>query len=212
MTVVADSADGGAVGTAAAKAALRARVRAARRTRAAGADVGSRRLDGEALASSVTRALRDLAGERTCRVAAYQSLPNEPPTEQLIAALLEGGHDVILPVLRPDLDLDWASAAPETATGRAPNTLGVRAIREAAFIVTPGLAVDAAGARLGQGGGSYDRSLARRRPDALVVTLLFDDELLTSGEWVPTDPHDVRVDAVLTPSRGLVRCSPTAPR
>ncbi|MDX6723959.1 MAG: 5-formyltetrahydrofolate cyclo-ligase, partial [Solirubrobacteraceae bacterium] len=55
------------------------------------------------------------------------------------------------------------------------------------------------GRRLGQGGGSYDRALARVA--APVVAVVFDDEVL--DEPIPVEPHDRRVAGVLTPRGGL---------
>ncbi|MGH3743069.1 MAG: 5-formyltetrahydrofolate cyclo-ligase, partial [Micromonosporaceae bacterium] len=53
--------------------------------------------------------------------------------------------------------------------------------------------------RLGRGGGSYDRALARLAPGTPVIALLYDDELIRQ---LPTQPHDRRVTAVITPSAG----------
>ena len=66
----------------------------------------------------------------------------------------------------------------------------------------PALAVDRSGIRLGNGGGCYDRALARVAPDVLVVALLHDGEL--TDEPLPAEAHDRPVDAVATPS-GVVR-------
>ena len=66
----------------------------------------------------------------------------------------------------------------------------------------PALTVDRTGIRLGYGGGCYDRALARARPDALLVALLRDGELV--ADPLPAEPHDRRVHAVAMPS-GLVR-------
>jgi 5-formyltetrahydrofolate cyclo-ligase len=64
----------------------------------------------------------------------------------------------------------------------------------------PALQVDRDGNRLGRGGGSYDRALARAT--GLTVALLHDDELVAE---LPHEPHDVPVRAVATPTGGLVR-------
>jgi 5-formyltetrahydrofolate cyclo-ligase len=71
----------------------------------------------------------------------------------------------------------------------------------------PALAVDGAGTRLGQGGGSYDRALARLGAGArrLVLAVVHDDEVLAGP--LPREPHDVGVDGALTPS-GLVLFGP----
>lgn len=58
------------------------------------------------------------------------------------------------------------------------------------------------GTRLGRGGGSYDRVLARVDPGILTVAAVYDSELLGS---VPAEPHDRAVRAVVTPSRGITR-------
>ncbi|MFD0819548.1 5-formyltetrahydrofolate cyclo-ligase, partial [Micromonospora zhanjiangensis] len=78
------------------------------------------------------------------------------------------------------------------------------AVGTAELIVVPALAVDRTGVRLGRGGGSYDRALARCGPAALTVALVYDEELI---EHVPAQPHDRRVRAVVTPSGGLRRLS-----
>ncbi|GAB3693246.1 hypothetical protein GCM10028814_34080 [Angustibacter aerolatus] len=65
-------------------------------------------------------------------------------------------------------------------------------------MVAPALLVDRAGRRLGQGGGSFDRALARARPDALVVALLHDGELVEGP--LPVEPHDRPVHVAVTPS------------
>jgi 5-formyltetrahydrofolate cyclo-ligase len=59
--------------------------------------------------------------------------------------------------------------------------------------------VDRDGNRLGRGGGSYDRALARAT--GLTVALLHDDEVV---EAVPHEAHDVPVRAVATLTGGLV--------
>jgi 5-formyltetrahydrofolate cyclo-ligase len=87
------------------------------------------------------------------------------------------------------------------ADGSEGPPLGLDAITAARLILTPGLAVDHSGTRLGQGGGCYDRALARRRPDALVVTIVNDQEY--AARPLPHDAHDVPVDAVLTPGGGF---------
>ena len=180
--------------TSTAKTALRRRLRATRRHRLPERDVEA---EARALADRVTALVEERTQGRVCRVAAYESHPTEPPTHLLVDRLTAAGYEVVVGVTLPDLDLDWR------VTG-TPTTLGLNAIHDARVIVAPALAVDRTGNRLGQGGGSYDRALARRHSDALIVVLLHDDELLPA-DAVPVDAHDIAVDIVVTPSRGLVR-------
>jgi 5-formyltetrahydrofolate cyclo-ligase len=146
---------------------------------------------------------------RAATVAAYVSVGTEPGTGPLLEELRSLGRRVILPVLLPDNDLDWAvyegPRELERAgrgllepTGRA---LGREAVATADVVLVPGLAVDRGAMRLGRGGGSYDRALGRVPVGTFVCTLLYDGEVL---DEVPAEPHDRRVTAVVTPS-GVTR-------
>ena len=117
----------------------------------------------------------------------------------------------LLPVLLDDGDLDWAVFTGELETGpggfqtpRGPR-LGVDAIAAADLVLVPALLVDQGGYRLGRGGGSYDRALARAT--GLTVALIGDDELVAQ---VPREPHDVPVMAAATPGRGILRLATQA--
>lgn len=183
---------------AAAKRAARAGVRAGRRTRAVlPPDDPRRAAEAAAIAAAVLPHL-PAAG---ATVATYVALPTEPPTDALNAAMAGRGLRVLAPLLRPDKDLDWVDLASSGAAGASPTPLGLDAIGAAALVVVPALQVDAAGRRLGQGGGSYDRALARRARDAIVVAVVDDDGLV---DEVPHAPHDARVDAVVRPRLGWV--------
>jgi 5-formyltetrahydrofolate cyclo-ligase len=154
--------------------------------------------------------LPELAHART--VAAYVSVGSEPGTLALLAALHARGVRVLLPVLMADNDLDWGAYAGEDALVRvrhggkmallepAGERLGPAAVQEADAVLLPGLAVDARGMRLGRGGGSYDRVLARLEragADPALVVLLYDTEVV---ERVPAEVHDRPVHAVVTPA------------
>ncbi|WP_407565435.1 5-formyltetrahydrofolate cyclo-ligase [Streptomyces sp. 184] len=144
------------------KAALRRTLLAARAAVPPGeAEAAGRRLARRALE------LPELAEART--VAAYVSVGREPATRELLEALRGRGTAVLLPVLLADDDLDWAEYGGPDAlrpAGRgllepAGPRLGPAAVRAAEAVLLPGLAVDGRGMRLGRGGGSYDRVLAR---------------------------------------------------
>ncbi|HYO18929.1 MAG TPA: 5-formyltetrahydrofolate cyclo-ligase, partial [Dermatophilaceae bacterium] len=136
-------------------------------------------------------------GDRTF-VAIYRSLPHEPPTEALAEMLHRRGVRVIVPETLPDLDLQWRELLDDGTEGPR---LGLDGIAAARLILAPALAIDHSGNRLGQGGGCYDRALARRRADALVVAIVNDQEY--AGSPLPHDAHDVPVDAVITPGGGF---------
>ena len=166
-----------------------------------------RRDDPQVDRSSLATAYRDqvltyLAGRPPGTITAYESWATEPPTESLIAGLLDAGWRVIVPDTLADLRLSWHDVThPEI-------DLGVEGVALADVLLIPALAVDRAGFRLGQGGGCYDRTLPLRRPGVPVIAMIFDDELL---ERVPRESHDLPVDAVLT-SGGLRTFSDEAGR
>ncbi|MFF5704535.1 5-formyltetrahydrofolate cyclo-ligase [Streptomyces sp. NPDC012794] len=191
------------------KASLRRELLSARRALSPGArEAAARALSRSALT------LPELAGART--VAAYVSVGAEPGTRELLDALRAAGKRVLLPLLLPDNDLDWAayegpdSLAEAAHPGKmrllepSGSPLGPDAVTGADAVLLPGLAVDGRGMRLGRGGGSYDRVLARlERAGAhpALVVLLYDEEVVAR---VPEEPHDHPVQAVATPS-GVVR-------
>jgi 5-formyltetrahydrofolate cyclo-ligase len=141
-------------------------------------------------------------------VAVYYSVGSEPETRGLVYGLWKRGTYVVLPVLRGDGDLDWASYEGPESMVPGPRGLlepgearrGVAAVARADAVIVPALAVDRAGNRLGRGGGSYDRALARVGPMVPLMALLYDDELV---DRVPAEPHDVPVRAVVRPGYGV---------
>ena len=146
-------------------------------------------------------------------IAAYYSIGAEPGTHGLVYALWKRGSYVLLPVLRPDGDLDWASYEGPDSLIPGPRGLqepkekprGPGAIARADVVLVPALAVDHAGNRLGRGGGSYDRALARVGPLVPLIALIYDDELV---EQVPAEGHDVPVRATASPRAGLTLLAP----
>ncbi|UJP41092.1 5-formyltetrahydrofolate cyclo-ligase [Cellulomonas palmilytica] len=185
-----------------AKELLRSALRKARSHR-------SQRLRDEA-ADALAEVVTSIPAVRDARcVSVYAARPTEPATGVLLERLAERGVRILLPVLGAGLQRDWAEyRGPddlrERAPGRPPEpggpTLGPQALADADVIVAPALAVDTAGSRLGQGGGWYDRALEHARPDALVVAVVFPEEVRDAAvDPLPREPHDRRVDAYATP-------------
>jgi 5-formyltetrahydrofolate cyclo-ligase len=157
----------------------------------------------EARAARSARAPLDLSSAlepllaTASRVASFVGQGSEPCVPPRVGWLL--------PVLLPDLDLDWAPYDGLLVPGRygvlEPTTprLGVEAIAACDVVLVPALLVDRRGYRLGKGGGSFDRALARAT--GLTVALVHDDELV---DELPREAHDVAVKAVATPGEGLL--------
>jgi len=144
---------------------------------------------------------------RAQRIACYLSMPSEPGTGPLLAALHERGVEVVVPITRPDHSLAWVLHEPGSVVTRTslgipepdgPH-LGAEALAGCSAVIVPALAVDHAGHRLGRGAGYYDRALADVA--APTCALVFAHELLPE---VPHEPHDVPVRMAVTPA-GLFR-------
>ena len=185
-----------------AKRALRARVLSQRDRLAPEArDAASR---------SIAAALAERADFRGARTVLL-TLPfgSEWDTRPLLAEALAKGKAVAMP--RVNLERRML----DTCVIRDPGVdvaLGYRSIPEPRahcevidptaidWALVPGVAFDAAGRRLGYGGGYYDRLLPLMRPDAPRIAGAFDVQIV---ERVPAAPHDLRVDTVVTPTRVL---------
>ena len=189
-------------GIPAAKAQLRAQIRA-QRAAAAPAQLAERE---QAIAVNAGPLIA--AQPPGARVACYLSAPAEPGTNSLVRALIDRGLQVIAPRVRAG-QLDWAVV--ELNSESAIGSFGIREVigpsvgidaeplQRATLIFLPALAIDRRGVRLGQGGGFYDRILALL-PTATAggptrVAINYQDELLIE---LPSAPHDCKVDALVT--------------
>lgn len=159
----------------------------------------------EALARHA-RAL-DVRGQTVC---AYVPTRREPGSTALLAALIAAGAKVLLPVAREPGAMRWAEYTGDEQLVSAP--FGLREpdgpalppdeVATATWLLVPALAVDRRGIRLGRGAGFYDRTLGLAAPEARIVAVVFDHELVAQ---LPSEPHDKKVGWVLTPGSGLVR-------
>jgi 5-formyltetrahydrofolate cyclo-ligase len=117
----------------------------------------------------------------------------EPGSVEQLDELERAKRRVLVPIVLPDRDLDWADWQP----GQQGAAVGPAAITSVDAALVPALAVSEDGTRLGRGGGSYDRALARLAPGTAVAALLYDSEVVA---MLPRDPWDQPVSAVVTPS------------
>jgi 5-formyltetrahydrofolate cyclo-ligase len=137
------------------------------------------------------------------RVCVYLALPTEAQTRRLLAACWKTGKQVLVPAyrkkvrcynlarLRPDDPVKaghWAVPEPTRPRWATPARVDL--------VVTPGLAFDRNGGRLGHGGGHYDRLLAGAAlQQAFKVGLALECQMVAR---VPMNARDIRLDAVVT--------------
>jgi 5-formyltetrahydrofolate cyclo-ligase len=108
---------------------------------------------------------------------------------RVLLPFLDGGRMHVAEVREGD-ELVPASYGAKEPRGRPPVDPS-----EADVVVTPGLAFDRWGGRLGYGGGHYDRLLDRLPPERLRVGIAFTVQIV---DRVPAGPDDRRVDLVVT--------------
>ncbi|WP_250258570.1 5-formyltetrahydrofolate cyclo-ligase [Dermabacter sp. Marseille-Q3180] len=151
------------------------------------------------------------AAGRPFVIAGYSPVPAEASALTWLRRQARNGHTVILPTFEGEL-LGWRAwdgeevLAPSGGAkfGSEPSgeSFGTEGLARADLIITPAVAVDRSGTRLGHGKGYYDRALAHARPGTRVLTLIHETELL-DFDALPREPHDVPIPEVLTES-GLV--------
>ena len=162
-----------------------------------------------AVAAGVTRLLR---WQDAREVLAYLPIRQEVDATFLVEALLARGGRLLLPRCRDDqpgeLDLGCVSCLADARPGHfgIPEPRPELCRPPEAFapdvIVVPGLAFDVRGARLGFGGGYYDRLLALpMAAEAYVVGLAYSFQLV---ERLPVESWDRPMDAIVTEQQTLL--------
>ena len=137
-------------------------------------------------------------------VAIYISLGKEVQAEMLFDNLLSMGKKIFLPVVSGgEMKLVRAKSLHGLVAGKfanlEPNGKIPKKGGDAQVYLIPGVAFDSLGFRIGYGKGFFDRFLAGRKK-AFKVGLAYDLQIVDS---FPTEPHDVRMDAVITEKRTL---------
>lgn len=195
-------------GAASRKAEARRRLRRAR-TRLSTEELASR---GRALAETLQAHLSPAA-----TVLGYLPMPGEPEVTEFLSRHTCASGEVLVPVTRPSPTpaLVWTRWRPGSETelaGSLPlrEPVGERLETEQALtlrngpsaVLVPALALDTGGARLGQGGGYYDRFAQQLgdlapalRPE--LIGVIHAEELMEPGAF-PVEPHDLQVEMILT--------------
>ena len=135
-------------------------------------------------------------------LAAYWPLKSEISTESFLNEVHRFGIRCVLPVVsHKEAPLSFREWVPETKL--VEGEFGVlippecNEILSPQIIITPLVAFDRGGRRLGSGGGFYDRTLEllRRNDDILALGAAFACQQV---EYVPTGSHDQKLDGVVT--------------
>jgi 5-formyltetrahydrofolate cyclo-ligase len=138
----------------------------------------------------------------------YLALPGEAATEPIVRAALAGGKQVAVPVVGPEDHRLLCARIDDYDRDLAPGYRGIlepppgsrRLVdpEQINFYIVPGVAFDPRGFRLGRGLGYYDRCLAGVKGRATICALAYELQVVDA---LPGEPHDVRVDLIVTEAR-----------
>lgn len=154
--------------------------------------------------------------KRAKSLLAYVSFRSEVDTTRFLQDVINSGKKLVLPVVdsrhrvlklyevKDTSDLEYGYMGILEP--------GVREDREVTLsdidlVIVPGAGFDLKGNRLGYGGGYYDKLLSTnpqsRATNPFLIALAFEEQV---SEEIPSEPHDIRVDMIITDKR-LVRCA-----
>lgn len=163
---------------------------------------------GAAMAKHGSAAISVPSGEI---IAGFLPIRSEADIRPLMDLLRQRGARVCLPVVVDKMTIVFRELT--EAGSLVPGAFGTlgpaddAALLEPEILLVPLSAFDSTGQRIGYGGGYYDRAIALLRRKGLarrLIGIAFDCQEVPS---VPAEPHDVRLDAILTES-GLRKFSP----
>lgn len=184
----------------AAKAALRRQISAA----LAGMPPEKRAAD----SAKICARLRGLPRwQQAGSVLLFAPMPAEPDIWPLLAGALRAGKTAALPRFDVATGNYGAARVQDLPGDVVPGQFGIRepaarcpkiVLNCFDWVLVPGVAFDRQGRRLGHGRGYYDRLLAEVR--GVKCGIAFDEQLANE---VPTGPADVRLDFMVTPTRGV---------
>ena len=135
----------------------------------------------------------------------FAPLPDEPDVWPLLEFALRENRLVALPAYDAARQEYLARRVRDLAADVRPGRYGVPEpgtdcpvvpLNQLDLVLVPGVAFDLNGGRLGRGKGFYDRLLSSVRGATCGVA--YDEQLVAS---VPVEPHDIRLNHILTPTR-----------
>lgn len=171
--------------------------------------------------ASIEKRLFDLDEFKKAKsVLLYVSFRSEVDTTRYLQDIIKLGKKLILPVVDSRHKVLKLYEVKDTSE-LEPGYMGIPepgikesrrcALKDIDLVVIPGTGFDLKGNRLGYGGGYYDRllsyeskQLARVENHIPTIALAFEEQI---GEEIPAEPHDIKVDMIITDKR-LISCSP----
>jgi 5-formyltetrahydrofolate cyclo-ligase len=138
-------------------------------------------------------------------VSGYLAINDELDPAPLLERLKAAGATIVLPRVEADGSMTFRDADPATLEkgpfSLVQPSLAAKEIRPG-LVLTPMLAFDARGSRLGYGKGHYDRAMAALRATgrAFYLGLAYAQQ---QADVVPAEKHDIPLDWVETPLNSI---------
>lgn len=171
--------------------------------------------------ASIEKRLFDLEEFKKAKsILLYVSFRSEVDTTRYLLDIIKLGKKLILPVVDSRHKVLKLYEVKDTSE-LEPGYMGIPepgikesrrcALKDIDIVVIPGTGFDLKGNRLGYGGGYYDRLLSYESKQLAgvenhipTIALAFEEQI---GEEIPAEPHDIRVDMIITDER-LISCAP----
>lgn len=164
--------------------------------------------DKEAVSREIVQKFLDLPEYAAAEtVMFYVDVRTEVKTREFLATALTHGKKIVVPWCRADghLELFWLQSMDELTVGMYKILEPRPELRELPekkvspldldLVMVPGVAFDRNGARMGHGFGYYDKLLEHTLPGTPLVALAYECQLF---EEIPTAPHDIFMDKIVT--------------
>ena len=157
----------------------------------------------EARASAAERIFERIeareAFQRAKTIALFAAMNDEVPTAMALQRWRKMGKHLVVPRVEGDIMRFYDYSVDKMRTGafgiqEPEGDVECRA-EEIDLIIVPARAFTASGERLGRGGGFYDKYMSLNGFRAHKTGIAFRCQIFDS---LPTDPHDIKVDEVVT--------------
>jgi len=157
--------------------------------------------------TAANRLVRMSEYARANTVMAYMDYRKEVPTGKIVEEIRRTGRALVLPRVNSDFSLtpyvipkegnfyDYIALSPIGIPEPRPEVCLEANLQSIDLVIIPGSVFDQFGNRIGYGKGCYDRFLPNLSPKAFKLALAYDFQVL---QCIPADPHDVRMDKILT--------------
>ncbi len=132
-------------------------------------------------------------------IALYMAISNEVGLDELLQDAYDKGKKIWLPkVINKEMDFYSYTKDTELITGAynipEPNSHEILVPNEKTLIIMPGAVFSKDRARIGYGGGYYDKYLCKY-PQCKTIAVCYNFQIMP---WIPSDEHDIKPNMIIS--------------